>query len=257
MREYVVNARFVGMRITGVQRTAYEIVSRLLLNDQVHYNLVAPKLKSDVIATLPVKQQGRIRQGHLWEQLELPRIVRGAGRDAVLYSPMTSGPLAVTRQVMTVHDLFPLEHPEWFSRAFSTWYRWLLPRMIRRVVRIVVNSRYTRDQLLERYVFANDKVVLCPFAQSARFATTSTEKVAQFRTDQGLPERYLLSLGSIQPRKNLATLAAAWRRTSASKQGIKLVLAGGVAPKRVLNVASTETNILEHPTIYHTGFFSD
>jgi hypothetical protein len=59
--------------------------------------------------------------------------------DAVLYSPETSGPLAVGQQVMTVHDLFVLENPEWFSRAFSAWCRWMLPRLVKRVAYILAN----------------------------------------------------------------------------------------------------------------------
>jgi hypothetical protein len=65
--------------------------------------------------------------------------MRSAGSDAVLYSPDTSGPLAVGQQVMTVHDLFVLENPEWFSRAFSAWCRWMLPRLVKRVAYILAN----------------------------------------------------------------------------------------------------------------------
>jgi glycosyltransferase involved in cell wall biosynthesis len=169
---------------------------------------------------------------------------------------MTSGPLAVARQVMTVHDLFPIEHPEWFSRAFRTWYLWLLPRLFRRVAYILANSQYTRQQVLNRYNLAEDKVVLCHHAQSERFVPAPAEEVARFRADYGLPERYILSVGAIEPRKNLATLAAAWKRTWARDQGIKLVVAGETTPKAVHNVASSGADALEDPTIYRVGFFS-
>ena len=94
--------------MTGVQRSAHEIVSRLLSYDSSRYTLVSPKLGTGRRASLAVEQLGHIRYGHLWEQIELPGIMRSAGSDAVLYSPETSGPLAVSRQVMTVHDLFAL-----------------------------------------------------------------------------------------------------------------------------------------------------
>lgn len=244
--------------MTGVQRSAHEIVSRLLLDEgEERYRLLSPKLGAQCTPSLPVEQQGYIRQGHLWEQFELPRIVREAGKDTVLYSPMISGPLAVTRQVLTVHDLFPVEHPEWFSRAFSGWYRWLMPRLVRRVDRIVANSQYTRQRVLDRYGLAEDKVVLCHFAQNERFVPAPTEEMARWRTYEGLPERYVLSIGSIEPRKNLATLAAAWKRTSAREQGVKLVVAGGAARKAVFNAASSGADTLEDPTIHRLGFFSD
>src|ERR687889_111389 len=106
MRTYVINARFMAKRTTGVQRSAYEIVRRLLSDDQGRYTLVSPKVGSGSDPTLPIEERGYIRYGHLWEQIELPRIVRSMGSDVVLYSPETSGPLAVGQQVMTVHDLF-------------------------------------------------------------------------------------------------------------------------------------------------------
>jgi glycosyltransferase involved in cell wall biosynthesis len=134
---------------------------------------------------------------------------------------------------MTVHDLFPIEHPEWFSKAFSSWYRWLLPRPLKRVAYILANSRYTRERIFERYKIAEDKVVLCSLAQHERFAPVSPKRLVRFRAEEGLPERYLLYLGRIDRRKNVATLIAAWKHTLARSKGIELVLAGAVAHKKV------------------------
>lgn len=252
----VVNARFSGMRTTGVQRSAYEIVSRLAGEVAEGYRLVAPRYGENM-TLLPVEQRGRLRQGHLWEQFELPRIVRRIDAEAVLYSPMTSGPLAVTRQVMTVHDLFPIENPEWFSWAFSTWYRWLMPRLVRRVAYVLTNSEYTRQRVLDRYGIAENKVVPCRFAQNERFTPAPAEELARFRADQGLPEKYLLCVASVEPRKNLITLVSAWSRTRASKQGVELVVAGADTRRAVFNAANSGATALDDPTIRRMGYVSD
>jgi glycosyltransferase involved in cell wall biosynthesis len=252
----VINARFAAKRTTGVQRSAHEIVSRLLSEDPERYTLVSPRFVARSDPPLPIEQRGYIRNGHLWEQIELPRIVRSTGSDALLYSPETSGPLAVGRQVTTVHDLFAIENPEWFSRAFSTWYRWMMPRLVKRVAYILANSEYTRQRLLERFRLPKDKVVLCPFAQSERFAPAAGDEVERFRVEQGLPESYLLSIGSIEPRKNLATLAGAWKQTKAREEGVKLVIAGGVN-KTVFNTSSAGADALGDRTIRRLGFFPD
>lgn len=242
--------------MTGVQRSAHEIVSRLLSVDSSRYTLASPKFGSGSYSALPIKQYGHVRYGHLWEQMELPGIVRSAGSDAVLYSPETSGPLAVGRQVITVHDLFVVENPEWFSWGFSAWYRWLMPRLVKRVAYLLANSEYTQQRILERYSLPEDRVVLCRFAQGERFAPASEEEVEHFRVEQGLPERYLLSIGSIEPRKNLATLAAAWKHTVAREEGMRLVIAGGVN-KAVYNTAGSGADALRDPTIQLLGFFPD
>jgi len=256
VRTYVINARFAEKRMTGVQRSAHEIVSRLFSHDTGRYTLVSPKADTESGSSLAVEQRGHIRYGHLWEQMELPGIVRRAGSDAVLYSPETSGPLSVGRQVMTVHDLFVVEHPEWFSQVFSAWYQWLMPRLVKRVAYILANSEYTRQRVMERYKLPDEKVVLCRFAHNERFAPASDEEVERFRSEQGLPERYLLSIGSIEPRKNLATLAAAWKQTEASGEGVKLIIAGGV-DKVVHKTGGSGADALRDPTIQSVGFFQD
>ncbi len=244
--------------MTGVPRSAYEIVSRLVSEDGESHRLVAPRVGGEAPTPLPVERRGHIRQGHLWEQIELPGIVRRVGGEgAVLFSPATSGPLAVRRQVMTVHDLFPIEHPEWYSRAFSSWYGWLWPRLFGRVEGILVNSDYTRERLLDRFSLSEDRVVMCHFAQNERFAMSPEDEVSRFREEQELPERYFLYIGSIEPRKNLSTLVAAWKRTSAREQGAKLVVAGGAGRKDIFNSTGSGADALEDPSIRLLGFFPD
>lgn len=257
MRTCVVNARFAGMRMTGVQRSAYEIVSRLILDNGDDFRLVSPHSQAENPAMLPVEQRGHIRQGHLWEQLELPGIVRRGGKGSVLYSPMTSGPLSVNRQVVTMHDIFAVEHPEWFSRAFAAWYRWLWPRLLSRAARVVTNSNYTREQVLGYYGLPEEKVVTCYFAQDERFSPPVAEEVGRFRAELGLPERYLLYIGSIEPRKNLKTLAEAWKRTAVREEGVKLVIAGGAARKAVFNAADSGAETLNDHSVLLPGYVPD
>jgi hypothetical protein len=72
----VINARLTAKRTTGVQRAAHEIVSRLLSDDPSRYTLVSPTFGTGSDPSLSIEQRGYIRYGHLWEQIELPRIVR-------------------------------------------------------------------------------------------------------------------------------------------------------------------------------------
>lgn len=256
MRSYVVNARFAGMRMTGVQRSAYEISWRLAAKGSIDYHLVSPRFDGNEVL-INVFQHGRIRHGHLWEQLELPGVMRDIDKKAVLYSPMTSGPIAVRRQVMTLHDLFVIEHPEWFSKTFRRWYALLLPTLLRRVAYVVANSEYTRRNVLERYGLPEDKVVTCHFAQDERFTPPSADKVEQFRAEQGLPERYVLFLGSIEPRKNLLTLLSAWKRVQAREEGVKLVIAGGAGRADIFSASNLDRDLIEDSTVQRLGYFSD
>src|SRR5689334_16772047 len=112
-----VNGRYLVQRITGVQRYAREIVGRL-------------GEKVDVIAP---RGAAKGLRGHLWEQTILPcKMGRG-----LLWSPSATGPLAIRRQIVTVHDCAFIEQAHCFSRTFAAWYQFLVPRLMRSVSRTI------------------------------------------------------------------------------------------------------------------------
>src|SRR5688572_9271555 len=124
-----VNGRYLVQRVTGQQRYAREIVARLAE-------------RMDIIEP-PAASKGY--RGHLWEQLALPRRVNGQ----LLWSPSTTGPLAVRRQVVTIHDCAFFDQAHCFSRAFAAWYQFLVPRLARAARRIVTVSEFSKQRIVE------------------------------------------------------------------------------------------------------------
>src|SRR5262245_9921377 len=106
-----VNGRYLVQRLTGQQRYAREITRRL----SERMSVIAPSASSKGV------------RGHLWEQLSLPRQLRGN----LLWSPSTTGPLSVRDQVVTIHDCAFFDQAHCFSRAFAAWYQFLVPRLAR------------------------------------------------------------------------------------------------------------------------------
>lgn len=202
----VVNARFRHQRPTGVQVYAREVVARLGPHD-----VTGPR------SPLPAGA------GHLWEQAVLPGLVQGR----LLFSPANTGPLAVRRQVVTIHDLAALDHPEWFSRSFAAWYGWLLPRLARRVARILTVSEFSRQRLLERFRLPSDQVVVARPGIGPTFQPATEARISDMRHRLGLERPYVLCLGSLDPRKNLAGALAAWRHVTEQQPDLELVVAGG------------------------------
>lgn len=204
---YVVNARFRAHRVTGVQRYAHEITSRLGGSPE----MLAP-------------ESGKGARGHLWEQTALPRIA--AGR--LLYSPCASGPLLYRKQVVTFHDLFPLEHPEWYSGAYARWYDFLFRQLARNAAHLIAVSEYTKDRVAHLLGRNPDDISVVPNAASASCRLVSPEEAARTAEALNLPSRsYILSLGSQEKRKNLPAVLSAWGE---AQQGLPadtwLVLAG-------------------------------
>lgn len=167
-------------------------------------------------------------RGHAWEQLVLP--VRVGGN--LLWSPVHSGPLAVARQVVTVHDVVALDHPEWLSPGFARWYAFMLPRLVRRARHVIAISDFTRDRLIRATGLDEDAVSVIRNGVGARFRPPDAAARQHMRAALGLDNvRYLLSVGTLEPRKNLAGLLRAWARALPDLPGdLELVIAG--APGR-------------------------
>lgn len=205
----LVNARSLSSPVTGVQRYLQELLARLPA-DQME--VVSPQFARHGFA------------GHLWEQSVLP--IKVGPR--LLWSPTNTGPLAVKRQVVTIHDVSVLEHPEWFSRVFSTWYRFLLPRLAQKANKIFTVSEFSRSRIVQLCQVDAHKVVVIHNAADARFVPRPSEEVSKVCQRLQIPSRrYVLALGSLEPRKNLPRLLRAWKDIQPQlPRDLWLVLAG-------------------------------
>jgi glycosyltransferase involved in cell wall biosynthesis len=208
----IVNGRALGRRLTGVERYAGQVMRQL--KDRVR--VIRP----------PRALSGPV--GHAWEQLCLPLSL---GPGAILWSPANTGPLAVSRQVITIHDLSPLDHPEWFHPAFARLYSALLPRLVTQSLAIIVPSCFTRERLRAYSWARRAAIFVVPAGVDLRFFyPRSSREVEAVRERYGLPCEYLLVVGSLQPRKNLSALLAAWKTLSARWQQLSLAVVGASAP---------------------------
>ncbi len=203
-----VNGRFYAHRPTGMQRYALEVSSRGPASARI------------------VKPNRSLRGGigHMWEQVYLPV---ATGRD-LLWSPNNTGPLAVTRQICTIHDLIPLDHPEWFSPNFVALYRWLLPRLAARLRHVIAISEFTKSRVIQLLKVDERRVTVIPNGVDATFCPQPAQKIEALRRSLGIGSRpYALCVGSLEPRKNLKTLLKAWTLLPESTRGeFQLLVAG-------------------------------
>lgn len=249
--DLTVNARFMTQPLTGVQRYAREILRRL-----PKVTLASPSKPIDAYSLLTEQHQlvtktllwGRYGLGgHLWEQVVLPRLI---SKDGWLWSPGGSGPLLVSRQIITVHDVAHLEYPEWYSCKFSTFYRWLLPRLLRRVVLVLTVSEFSKARVVEMLEVPSKKVIVTPLGVDARFTPASEEKVKSVTTRYGIDSPYLITVASISERKNLGRLVEAWNQAGVS--GFRLVVVGA----KGLPFAG-KSHLPSNPSIMYLGYVSD
>lgn len=151
----------------------------------------------------------------------------------VLHVQFTAPPFCPCPVVVSIHDL-SFEHlPQTFNRRSRTQLRLTVRHSARRAARILALSEHTRRDIIETYGINEDHVKAIPLAAPDHFAPVhDTEELQRVRHNYGIDGEYILSVGSIQPRKNLARLIKAYaslRGDGSVDKLPQLVLAGKCA----------------------------
>lgn len=148
----------------------------------------------------------------------------------VLHVQFTAPPFCPCPVVVSVHDL-SFEHlPQTFLRRSRTQLRLTVRHSARRADRILTLSEHTRSDVIETYKIDPAKVTAIPLAAPAHFGPVTDDKELQrVRHNYGIDGDYVLTVGSIQPRKNLVRLInayAALRGAHTGNRSPKLVIVG-------------------------------
>ena len=159
----------------------------------------------------------------LWEQVVQPWAACRTGLD-LLHCPAFVGPLlGAVPFVVTVHDLSFRLFPEGFRGGNRTYLQILTAQSVRRARRVVAVSESTRQDLVRLYGLAPGRVDVVYNGVDAAFRPLPAGEVAAFRARKGLPERFLLFVGTLEPRKNIVRLLEAYARLTKPRSPLMLV----------------------------------
>ncbi|MET0764895.1 MAG: glycosyltransferase family 1 protein [Blastococcus sp.] len=150
-----------------------------------------------------------------WARWEHPTITALAGHVDVFHGTnFVLPPPGRAKGVVTIHDLAFLHSPSSVSAA-SLALRQLVPRALQRASVVCTPSQAVADEIAEAYRLPGDRIQVTPLGVSDEWARTPVPEPAWLAA-RGLPERYVLFVGTIEPRKMLPTLVAAMRELQTS-----------------------------------------
>jgi glycosyltransferase involved in cell wall biosynthesis len=135
-------------------------------------------------------------------------------------------PLGRVPTVMTVHDLIYKLFPQHHKRLNFWFLNAAMPLFVRRANAIIVVSQATKNDLIRHYGTPDNKITVVHEAAAPHFRVVSEAEVARVRARYDLPERFLLSVGTIEPRKNLTRLVESLAQLRREDRRLQLIVVG-------------------------------
>jgi len=205
----------------------------------VYANAVLPALQNFEHAIIPGGGSGgakeRLRR-FAWSQFQLPKLARERKAD-LIFTPAPEGYLGEQRvpQVVMVHDLRPLSHPE--RSMQSLYFRNWVPPLLRQCRHIVTNSKFTASEICSAIGVIEEKITVTPLGyDSAHFFPSGVTQRFHSRP-------YLLHVGQAYPHKNLERLIYAFKSISQLFPEVDLLLLGKPHPSETTRLKQLTSDL--------------
>ncbi|MBN1122907.1 MAG: glycosyltransferase family 4 protein [Anaerolineae bacterium] len=161
-----------------------------------------------------------------WEQIAAP-IVLSRLKPDLMHGLAFANPLLWSGpSVLTIHDLSFIRYPGRLSGERRCYLTWVTRASAHKAKRVIAVSESVKSEIVELLGVPADRIDVTLEGVLPDFTPQPHEEVEAFRAEYDLPERFILFLGTIEPRKNLDTLLRAYHRIG-QRGEVKLVLAGG------------------------------
>jgi len=236
------NGRFLTRPLSGVQRTAYEMVKAmddLIAQNPAHYNAITFILiySGEILNTIELKQIKLLKRGlltgNLWEQLELPLYTAGH----LLVSMCSISTLFKRKQLLIVHDASFLVNKNFFSRGFRMWYKFAIPLIAKLSRHVITVSNFSKGELVNHGNMDADKIEVIYNAANhiLRFNNPDPEFIDKINA----LKPYCLSVSSLGANKNFQGLSTAINKIDFANY--HMLIAGG--EMRTLKTVIPNTNV--------------
>ncbi len=217
--------RYTRGLITGLLRTHVELPIHLLATRDAP---PPPASWQFPFHRLPLNERAAVI---LWQRLNIPVPVEWLiGKGRVYHSPdFVLPPLRQMAGIVTVHDLSFIVYPQYAVPGLEFYLRKAVPRAVKRARVVLADSQNTKADLVRFWNTPPDKIhVLYPGLDPAFRPIRDEEHLHRVRTRYSLPDRFILSVSRLEPRKNFVGLIHAFERFKArTSYPHHLVIAGG------------------------------
>ena len=222
------------MRSAGVKNYHYAVLQRLLASVPSEQLEMFPYLRR---IGVNVNERSNFSAPYSWVRLSgvlasnrfhIPFAhPQAAGADLFHITPHVFHPPTKTLLTSMIHDATPLTHPDCHQRPTIELFQWFVEHTIPKLAAVVVPSRAVKQDLITQIGMRSTTIEVIHHGVDEDFFEASPEQLATARRTYGLPEEFVLFVGSMEPRKNLIRLAEAHAQLPESLQArFPLVVVG-------------------------------
>lgn len=208
-------------QLAGIGRLTRELFRALFTQDTNNsYTLLYGRSSTTALDAVPPQDNVRLQplplperwQTVAWHRLRLPLWADTlAGGVDVFHSPdFALAPVREARTVLTVHDLTFVVRPECAVPSLRQYLGRVVPRSVRRADRVLADSKATADDLMRLYGAPAERLEVVYSAADDRFRPLAESQAAALLGDLQVPRPFILTVGTLEPRKNVARLVDAF-----------------------------------------------
>jgi len=166
-------------------------------------------------------------QDLLWSPFLSPVLAARRGADILHCTAYRAPLLSGLPRVVTIHDVYPLQNPGSFRLWWAWYFRWFVAAAAARADCVITSSAISAREICSSWGIDETRVRVIHYGVGAVFERPpAPAQVARVRREQGLPPRYFLFVGSLEPRKNFSGLLAAARELRQAGRDCRLVMVG-------------------------------
>jgi len=221
--------RYVRELTSALSQIDTETTYKLFVSGAHHNNL--PNILGVNFSWKPTRLTPRW-SARLWHRARLPLPVEWfTGNIDVFHATDFALPptLPTTKTLLTVHDLSFIRVPNTASPSLKTYLDAVVPRSVKKANHILADSQATKDDLIDLYDTPKNKITVLLSGVDKRFEPiTDTASIEQIRGKYGLRDkRYILSVGTVQPRKNYSRVIRAISNLQEKGLDVHYAIVGG------------------------------
>ncbi|MFA6306274.1 MAG: glycosyltransferase family 1 protein [Patescibacteria group bacterium] len=236
-------------RYSGVSEYAFNLIKEILRLDnrneyRLFYNCFGdcasmPEFAGKNVEVIKYNYPNKILNYLFFKFFNYPKIDKELEAD-IFFMPHINfiGMSSAGKSLITIHDLSFLRYPEFFSRRKNFWHKMInVKKLIKRFDYVIAVSEHTKRDIVELCGISPDKIKVIYPGLGAEFTDIKIagDKSAAIKRKYDLPDKYILYLGTVEPRKNVDGIIRAYnqlRTCLPDGQGYelrdyKLVIVGG------------------------------